>query len=54
MKTRRHHNNKGERQIRRGKTRKQVEQIARRFWKWKKRQDRTATKEAHEKEDTEE
>ena len=31
MKTRRHHNNKGYRQIKRGKTRKQVEVMARRL-----------------------
>lgn len=31
MKTRRHHNNSGERQIRRGKTRKQVAAMARRL-----------------------
>ena len=28
MKTRKHHNNKGDRQIRRGKTREQVKRIA--------------------------
>lgn len=31
MKTRRHHNNKGERQIRRGKTQVQVEAMAKRL-----------------------
>jgi len=31
MKFRRHHNNKGNRQIRRGKTREQVRRIARRL-----------------------
>lgn len=31
MKTRRHHNNTGERQVRRGKTRAQVKAIARRL-----------------------
>ena len=39
MKTRRHHNNTGERQIRRGKTRDQVARIAERFWRWAKRAD---------------
>ena len=31
MKTRRHHNNKGQRQIRRGRTAKQVQRIAARL-----------------------
>jgi hypothetical protein len=31
MKTRRHHNNKGYRQVKRGKTRTQVEHMARRL-----------------------
>lgn len=33
MKTRRHHNNKGNRQVRRGKTRIQVDYMARRLFK---------------------
>jgi hypothetical protein len=31
MKTRRHHNNRGARQIKRGRTRRQVEEIAKRL-----------------------
>src|SRR5262245_2724337 len=38
MKTRRHHNNRGDRQVRSGKTRDQVERIAARFWKRQEKQ----------------
>jgi hypothetical protein len=37
MKTRKHHNNKGNKQVRTGKVKEQVDKIAKKFFKWVKR-----------------